>query len=158
MKTQIIPAETFDLARFIESIVKFWSGDHETAFPLVQNGFADFGTDCLGDDAEEAGSHPHAWLQHGHTLFGQFTRRDDDHYDLADASTVAMPDDDEDDETQLDESTTHGYLLSLEGDRLTIQTAILTDVSGEPKVYSVENGGIFEEKMVAFVEAMKRKA
>ena len=158
MKTQTIHVETFDLARFVETIVKFWGGDHEVAFPLVENGFADFGTDCLGDDADEAGDHPLEWLQHGHTLFGQFTRRDCDLYELADGSSLTIPDDDEDDETQLDESTTYGFLVSMMENMLTIQTALLTDVSGEPKVYSVDHAGIFEDRMVKFVESMKRKA
>lgn len=155
MKPQRIPAETFDLVRFVETVIQFWGGDHQVAFPLVENGFADFGTDCLGDDAEVAGNHPLEWLQTGHNLFGQFTRRDDDHYDLADGSSLEIPDEDEAG-TQLDECTTYGFLVSLKDNTITIQTALLTDVSGEPKVYPVDDAGIFEEKMGQFVESMQR--
>jgi hypothetical protein len=174
MKKQKIPVRDFDLPRFIQTLVAFW-GDPETAFPLVaDNGFADFGTDCLEDEAEEAGDNPLAWLRHGNTLFGQFTRRAGD-YELADGSRLRILDEedaDEEDEggernaceavhddgkTQLDECSTYGFLLKLKGDTLTVQTARLSDVTGECVVRAVKNAGVFEDRMVRFVESLKRR-
>lgn len=71
MEKKLIPVRDFDLARFIVTIVKFWHGqvpsmpDHHVAFPIVQNGFADFGTDCLEDDADKVGDTPIEWLETG---------------------------------------------------------------------------------------------
>ena len=61
MKKKIIPVQDFDLDRLIATVATFWKGqvpsmpDHEVAFPVVQNGFADFGTACLEDDADAVG-------------------------------------------------------------------------------------------------------
>lgn len=156
MTPQTIPAHSFDLSRFVETIVSFW-GDQEVAFPLVENGFADFGTACLGDDADRAGDHPLDWLRHGHTLFGQYTRRDVGRYDLADGGSID-PDQGDPEETQLDESTTHGFLVSVKDGLVTIETAILSDVTGECRVYPVENAGVFENRMRRFVGSMTAPA
>lgn len=154
MKPQTIPVQTFDLTRFVGTIVSFWC-DHEVAFPLVENGFADFGTGCLGDNADEAGDHPLEWLQHGHTLFGQFTRRNEGRYELADGGEIDISDEDDDGGTQLDECTTHGFLVSLRDNMVTVETAILSDVTGECRVYPVENAGVFEDRMQRFIKAMR---
>lgn len=148
----------FDLQRFIDTIVSFWGGDHEIAFPFVSSdGFADFGTACLEDEADDAGDSPLEWLQHGHTLFGQFTRGDGVTYELADGSELETTDDDEADDVFLDDSSTYGVLLHLEGGTLAIQTAVLRDGTGEPLVTVVDHAGPFEEPMSRFLETMTKE-
>lgn len=164
MKKKMIPVRDFDVARFIESVVEFWHGqvpsmpDHTVAFPIVQNGFADFGTDCLEDDADTVGDTPLEWLQHGLTLFAQFTRRFDGTYDLADGTTWEEPEDYENDDVFLDEHSTYGFLIALKGEVLSIRTAILRDLTGECVVRAVKTTGPFEEPMVRFIESMKRQS
>ena len=154
MKLQSIPARKFDLSRFIETIVDLWA-DHEIAFPLVADGFADFGTDCLGDDADAAGDTPVEWLRAGHTLFGQFTQRDDGLYTLPGGVEIDVSNVDEADDTFLDDCTTYGFLVQLRDDALMIQTAVLRDGTGECVVTPVQDAGVFEQEMVRFVESMK---
>lgn len=153
MKLQTIPARQFDLPRFVGAVVDLW-GDHEVAFPLVADGFADFGTACLGDDADAAGETPLEWLQAGHTLFGQFTQRDDGLYTLPGGVEIDVSDVDDDD-ALLDDCTTYGFLLEMAGDTLRIQTAVLRDVTGECVVTPVQDAGVFEQEMVRFVESLK---
>jgi hypothetical protein len=155
MKKQTVPLADFDLPRFIGTIVTFW-GDHEAAFPLLENGFADFGLGCLDDDAEDPGDEPLQWLQHGLTLFGQFTRSDDSTYSLADGTEIEVPEDDESE--FMDDSSTFGFLVNLADDVLTIQTAVLRDLTGECTVETVDHAGVFETNMVRFIRSMKRAA
>ena len=145
----------FDLPRFIHTIMAFWGGDHEVAFPLVHDGFADFGTFCLDDGAGNVGDTPLEWLQHGLLLFAQFTRGDGTSYDLADGTQIEVSDDDESDDVYLDDSSTYGFLLRLNGDKLTIQTAVLRDVTGECKVEVAEGVGPFEKPMARLLKSMK---
>ena len=155
MTPQTIPARKFDLPRFVEAIVNLW-GDHEVAFPLVSNdGFADFGTDCLGDDADDAGETPLEWLQAGNTLFGQFARRDDTRYTLPGGVEMDVSVVDEADDTFLDDASTYGFILQLKDDTLLIQTAVLRDTTGECVVTVVEDAGVFEMEMLRFVESME---
>lgn len=156
MKTTL-SLQDFDLQRFIDAIVSFWGGDHEVAFPFVHDGFADFGTTCLGDDADQAGDTPLEWLQNGHTLFGQFSRGDGVTYELADGTEVETTDDDEADDVFLDDCSTYGFLMHLQGDRLTIQTAVLRDGTGEPIVETVSHAGPFEEPMRRFLEKLTKE-
>ena len=164
MKKKTIPLRDFDLPRFIETVVEFWHGqvtsmpDHEVAFPIVQNGFADFGTDCLEDDADAVGDTPLEWLKNGLTLFAQFTRRFDGTYDLADGTVWQEPEDYEDDDVFLDEHSTYGFLTAVKGEVLSIQTAVLRDVTGECVVRTVKATGPFEEPMVRFIRSMKRQS
>lgn len=144
----------FDLPRFIEAIVAFW-GDLEIAFPFVHDGMADFGTACLEDDADNVGDSPLEWLQHGQTLFAQFTRGDGVAYELADGTEFETTEGDEADDVFLDDSSTYGFLLRLRGESLTIQTAVLRDMTGEPVVQVVKHAGPFEERMRQFLTAMQ---
>jgi hypothetical protein len=158
MKPQTIPARQFDLPRFVEAVVDLWS-DHEVAFLLVSDdGLADFGTGCLGDDADAAGDTPLEWLQAEHTLFGQFTQRDDDLYRLPGGVEIDVSNVDEADDTFLDDTSTYGFLVRLKEDALMIQTAVLRDVTGECVVTPVDDAGVFEREMVRFVESMKLRA
>jgi len=159
-----IPLNDFDLPRFIEAIVDFWKDEvptmpaHEVAFAFVgEDGFADFGTDCLWDEAVTVGDSPLEWLQHGQTLFAQFTRRFDGEYELADGTTWEEPDDDEDDDDDvyLDEHSTYGFLISLNGELIRIQSAMLRDITGECKVTPVKTAGPFEAAMVRFIDSLR---
>lgn len=155
MKPQTIPTRKFDLPRFVEALVNLW-GDHEVAFPLVSgDGFADFGTDCLGDDADTAGETPLEWVHAGHTLFGQFARRDDGLYTLPGGVEIDVSNLDDAEDTFLDDCTTYGYLLQMKGDTLLIQTAVLRDITDECVVTLVDDAGVFEQEMLRFVESMK---
>lgn len=155
MKLQTIQARKFDLPRFVGAVVDLW-GDHEVAFPLVSDdGFADFGTDCLGDAAAAAGETPLEWLRAGHTLFGQFTQRDDGLYTLPGGVEIDVPDVDEADDTFLDDTSTYGFLVQLRDDTLRVQTAVLRDGTGECVVTPVDDAGVFEREMVRFVESMR---
>lgn len=162
MKTKMISVRDFDVPRFIATLVKFWHGqvpsmpDHEVAFPIVQNGFADFGTACLDDDADAVGDTPLEWLENGLTLFAQFTRRFDGAYELADGTVWQEPEDFENDDVFLDEHSTYGFLIAMKGEMLSIQTAVLRDVTGECVVRTVRTTGPFEASMVRFIESMKR--
>ena len=147
----------FDLQHFIETIVSFWEGDLEVAFPFVSSdGVADFGPSCLGDEADDAGDSPLEWLQHGHTLFGQFSRGDGVSYELADGTELETTDDDEADDVFLDDCSTYGFLLHLECDTLTVHTAVLRDGTGEPLVTAVDHAGPFEEPMSRFLKKLTK--
>lgn len=154
MNPQTIPAREFDLARFVAAVVDHW-GNHEVAFPFVANGFADFGTGCLGDDADAAGCTPLDWLCNGHVLFAQFTRRDGTTYTLPGGVEIDVSDVDDDDATFLDDSSTYGFLVQIEDGKVLIQTAVLRDITGECVVTPVEDAGIFEAEMRRFVESLK---
>ena len=156
MKRQTIPIDQFDLPRFVDGIVRVWD-DHEVAFPLVENGYADFGTACLGDDADDAGDTPLEWLHAGHTLFGQFARRDDNLYTLPDGEVLDVSDMGDEDGTLLDESSTYGFLVRVQDGQLRIESAVFQDGSGECLVAAVDDAGVFEEKMAAFVQSMTKQ-
>lgn len=151
MTTRTISIHAFDLPRFIDAFVQFWN-DPDVAFPLVENGFADFGVDCLGDDADNAGTTPLEWLHSGQMLFAQFTRRNEGEYELVDGTLLEVPDDDQ---TEfLDECSTFGFLLRQRGDILTIETAVLNDATGECVVEAVADVGIFDASMMRFLDSM----
>lgn len=150
---QTIPIHQFDLPRFVDGIVGVW-GDHEVAFPLVENGYADFGTACLGDEADDAGDDPLDWLKHGHTLFGQFARRDEALYTLPNGVEIDVSEVGDDDETFLDAFSTYGLLVQLKDGVLTFQTALLRDINGEPVVTVVDDAGVFEDELRKFFESM----
>ena len=159
-----IPLNDFDLSRFIDTIVDFWKDKvptmpaHEVAFAFVgEDGFADFGTDCLWDEADTVGDSPLEWLQHGQTLFAQFTRRFDGEYELADGTKWQEPDNEQDDDVYLDEHTTYRFLLSLIGELIRIQSAMLRDITGECKVTPVKTAWPFEEPMIRLIGSMLKK-
>jgi len=153
MKT-VITTTKFDLSKFIAAINDFW-GDTEAAFPLVASGFADFGTSCL-EEPDAVGNTPLEWLQHTQTLFAQFTRGDGSNYELADGSELEVTDDDEAEGVFYDDCSTYGFLISLNESLLTIQTAVLRDISGECVVEAVEHAGVFEGPMKTFVQSLCR--
>lgn len=157
-----IPLKQFDLPRLIDTIVDFWKDEvptmpaHEVAFAFVgEDGFADFGTDCLWDEADTVGDSPLEWLQHGQTVFAQFTRRFDGEYELADGTKWEEPDDEEDEDVYLDEHSTYGFLISLNGELIRIQSAMLRDITGECKVTPVKTAGPFEKPMIQFIESFR---
>jgi hypothetical protein len=152
----IIPVYEFDLPCLIDTLTAFW-GDHESAFPLVANGFADFGTFGLGDEADPVGETPLEWLQHGQTLFAQFTKGDGTSYALADGSELEVTDDDEAEGSFLDDCSTYGWLISLKDGLLTLETAVLRDVTGECRVEAVDHAGVFTAPMKAFLQSLTRK-
>lgn len=154
MKRRTIPIHQFDLAQFVDALVELW-GDAEVAFPFVEGKHADFGTLCLGDAADTAGDSPLEWLAAGHTLFGQFARRDDCIYRLPGGIEVDVSDVDDDDDTDLDECSTYGFLVRLSSDELVIQTAVLSDSTGDCLVTAVKDAGLFETEMGAFIESLK---
>ncbi len=150
-----IPITEFALARLIDTLAAFW-GDHESAFPLVEDGFADFGTACLGDEADAVGDTPLEWLQYGQTLFAQFTRGDGTNYALADGTELEVADSDEAEGIFYDDCSTYGFLIALKDGLLTIETAVLRDISGECKAEAVEYAGIFQRPMTAFIQSHLR--
>lgn len=150
----IIPITEFDLPRFIDTLTAFW-GDHESAFPLVDQGFADFGTACL-EDSEAAGDTPLEWLQHGLTLFAQFTRGDGSEYEMADGTELEVTDSDEAEGVFYDDCSTFGWLISQNDGLLIIETAVLRDISGECRVEIVEHVGVFEAPMAEFIQSLIR--
>lgn len=154
MKTSI-PITEFDLPRFIDTLTTFW-GDSENAFPLVADGFADFGTACL-EDPDAAGTTPIEWLQHGQTLFCQFTRGDGSNYEMADGNELEVADSDEAEGVFYDDCSTYGWLISLNDGLLTIQCAVLRDVTGECRVEVVDDAGAFQRAMTAFIGSMRSK-
>ncbi|QEL17862.1 hypothetical protein [Limnoglobus roseus] len=156
MKRHTIHTDLFDLARFVDGIVQLWD-DPEIAFALVEGKYADFGTLCLGDAADATGDTPLEWLHAGHTLFGQFARRDDDRYTLPGGEVLDVSDVGDEDDTLLDESSTYGFLVRVQGGQLRIESAVLQDSTGECLVTAVDDAGVFEEKMTAFVRSMVRK-
>ncbi len=159
-----IPIQRFDLARFIEIMVDFWKDEvsaHEAAFTFVgDTGLAAFGTDCLWDEAETVGEGPLDWLHHGKALFARFFRQFDGRYEGADGTTWDDPEDEENEESLHElsgfELGSYGFLVSLSGDRLSIQTAVLREVSGECRVTPVKTAGPFEKPMIQFIESMER--
>ena len=150
----VIPITDFDLSRFVATLTAFW-GDQECAFPLIESGFADFGTACV-EDPDAVGQTPQEWLQHGQTLFAQFTRGDGTNYALADGSELEITENDEADGTFYDDCSTFGWLISLKNGLLIIETAVLRDVTGECRVEAVEHAGVFEAPMKAFIQSLLR--
>ena len=152
MKKKMIPVDEFDLPRFIECVVEFL-GNPMFAFPFVDDGIADFGEDGFDDDTEET---PLDRLQHGRILFAQFTRGEGNAYELADGSKLEVPDDYEGEGEFFDECSAYGFLLQLTDGMLTIESAVLRDVTLENVVLAVDDAGIFEGTMVRFIESMRR--
>ena len=152
MKKQIILVRDFDLPHFIETIVHF-IGNPMFAFPIVDDGIADFGEDGFDDDMEET---PLERLQHGRILFAQFTRGEGNSYELADETKLEVPDDYEGEGEFFDECSAYGFLLQVVDGMLAIETAVLRDVTLENVVLAVDDAGIFEGNMVRFIESMRR--
>ena len=152
MKKKMIPLRDFDLPRFIETIVNFM-GDPMFAFPVVNDGIADFGEDGFDEDMEET---PLERLQHGRTLFAQFTKGEGSSYELADGSKLEVPDDYEGEGEFFDECSAYGFLLQIVDGMMTIEPAVLRDVTLENVVSEIEDAGIFEASMVRFIESMRR--
>ena len=154
MKKKTIPVRDFDLPHFIATIVHFM-GNPMFAFPVVDDGIADFGEDGFDDDTEET---PLERLQHGRILFAQITRGEGSSYELADGTTLEVPDDYEGEGEFFDECSAYGFLLQLTNEMLTIEAAVLRDVTLENVVSEVDDAGIFEGNMVRFIESMKRQS
>ena len=152
MKKKMIPLRDFDLPQFIDAIVEFL-GNPRFAFPVVDDGIADFGEDGFDEDLEET---PLERLQHGRILFAQFTRGEGNTYELADGTKLEVPDDYEGDGEFFDECSAYGFLLQVADGMLTIETAVLRDVTLENVVSEVDDAGIFEASMVRFIESMRR--
>ena len=152
MKKKTIPVRDFDLPRLIETIVEFL-GNPMFAFPFVDDGIADFGEDGFDDDMEET---PLERLQHGRILFAQFTRGEGSSYELADGTKLEVPDDYDGEGEFFDECSAYGFLLQIADGMLTIETAVLRDVTLENVVSEIEDAGIFEGNMVRFIESMRR--
>ena len=152
MKNKMIPVCDFDLPHFIATIVHFM-GNPMFAFPVVDDGIADFGEDGFDDDMEET---PLERLQHGRILFAQFTRGEGSSYELADGTKLEVPDDYEGEGEFFDECSAYGFLLHVADGMLTIETAVLRDVTLENVVSEVDDAGIFEGNMVRFIESMRR--
>ena len=151
MKKKMIAICDFDLPRFIETIVEFL-GNPMFAFPVVDDGIADFGEDGFDDDMEET---PLERLQHGRILFAQFTRGEGSSYELADGTKLEVPDEYEGEGEFFDECSAYGFLLQIVDGVLTIETAVLRDVTLENVVSEVDDAGIFEGNMVRFIESMR---
>ncbi len=144
--------------------------DTELAIALEDDG---------GDDAEgEEADIPEdslGRLEAGFTLFGGFTQfNGEGGFDCADGQMVEVPDlDEEDDEeeprkgrpqrtkkyvemvgnTHCDECRGYGYLISLEGDRVVIDSALLCDLSGDCEIEPVKEPNLLDEPMTRFVES-----
>ena len=154
MKKKMIPVRDFDLPHFIETVVEFL-GNPMFAFPIVDDGIADFGEDGFDEDMEET---PLERLQHGRSLFAQFTRGEGNTYELADGTKLEVPDDYEGEGEFFDECSAYGFLLQIADGMLTIETAVLRDVTLENVVSEVDDAGIFEGNMVRFIRSMKRQS
>ena len=152
MKKKMIPVRDFDLPRFIDAIVQF-IGDPTFAFPFVNDDIADFGEDGFDEDTEES---PLERLQNGRILFAKFTKGEGDSYELADGSTLEVPDEYEGEGEFFDECSAYGFLLQVSDGMLAIETAVLRDVTLENVVLAVSDAGIFEESMVRFIKSMRR--
>lgn len=152
MKKKMIPVQDFDVSRFIDAIVHF-IGNPMFAFPIVDDGIADFGEDGFDDDMEES---PLDRLQHGRILFAQFTRGEGGSYELADGTKLEVSDDYEGEGEFFDECSAYGFLLQVADGMLTIEAAVLRDVTLENVVSEIEDAGIFEEPMVRFLTSMRR--
>lgn len=154
MKKKMIPVREFDLSRFIDTIVHF-IGNPMFAFPVVDDGIADFGEDGFDDDMEES---PLERLQHGRTLFAQFTKGEGSSYEFADGTKLEVSDDYEGEGEFFDECSAYGFLLQVADGVLAIETAVLRDVTLENVVSVVDEAGIFEGNMVRFIESMRRQS
>ena len=154
MKKKTIPLRDFDLPRFIKTIVHF-IGEPRFAFPVVNDGIADFGEDGFDDDMEET---PLERLQHGRILFAKFTSGEGNSYELADETKLEVPNDYEGEGEFFDECSAYGFLLRIADEMLTIEAAVLRDVTLENVVSEVDDAGIFEGNMVRFIESMKRQS
>lgn len=154
MKKKMIPVRDFDLPRFIETTVNF-IGNPMFAFPVVNDGIADFGEDGFEDDMEET---PLERLQHGRILFAQFTKGEGSSYALADGTKLEVPDEYEGEGEFFDECSAYGFVLQIADGVLTIETAVLRDVTLENVVSEIEEAGLFEGNMVRFIESMKRQS
>ena len=154
MKKKTIPVHAFDLSRFIDAIVDFL-GNPMFAFPVVDDGIADFGEDGFDDDMEET---PLERLQNGRILFAKFTRGEGSSYELADGTKLEVPDDYEGEGEFFDECSAYGFLLRIADGMLTIESAVLRDVTLENVISEVDDAGIFEGNMVRFIESMKRQS
>lgn len=167
-----ISHQQFDFPRFIDTIVDFWTDEvrtipaDEVAFNIFNNGVLEVKSECFWDEGDTIGDTPMEWLRHGQTLFGHFTRvisgyGNQRSFKGADGTTWDEPDDNEEEEFVHDltncEAGSYGLLISLNDERLFIQTAVIIEVSGVCKVWAARKSGPFEKPMIQFIKSMLRK-
>jgi hypothetical protein len=173
MKRLTIPRRQFDLRKLVKAIRTFTQAmDGHEPFPIVQGGVAIYDADLcdmLEDDAEVPDD-PVERLEAGYSLYCTFGLcRDFDLLACADGTEIEVPDldcDDEDEETALtqkqremidrtccDENRSYGLLLTLNGQKIVIQSAQMCDLNGDCEVEVVKNAGLVDEPMRRWLDS-----
>jgi hypothetical protein len=172
MKTLTVPRRRYDLRKFVKAVRTFTQAmDGQEPFPIVRDGVAVFDADlCDMLEEEEILDDPVERLEAGYTLFCQFALcRDFDLLACADGTEIEVPDldcEDDDDEAPLtqeqreligktccDENRSYGFLVTLRGKKLVIQSAQMCDLNGDCEVETIKNAGLVEEPLRRWVDS-----
>lgn len=178
MSVLIVPRSRFDWPAFSKAVRAFAVAHGlEEAFPVVDDGRVVYWQehdDLLEahDDLDGVPGPPLERLRAGLDIFCQFTMPGErGGMVCTDGGTIELPKfDDEkspmisDERRRLAEKTVfgeyhaYGYLLSLQGGRLTAHTALMTDVDGECHVECVVEPGLVDKPMGAFLDRFLRRS
>ena len=174
-------AKSFDLGSFLDALHAFslaCGGDGDP-LPVVHDGsvYHD-GTELASELCVEIPDDSRLRLEAGYTLFGLFTQFNDTGYACADGSEVEVPSEDEDEEhdndddeprphrptmdaalvaaTECDDCRGYGFLISLTGDEIRVELALICDLDGECECEVLEGPNLLTGPMTDFVERFKR--
>lgn len=163
----------FGWKAFARAVTEFAVGcGLEEAFPITDDGrvvpWQDHDDLTLPDgrEVDHVPRDPLRRLEAGFSLFAAFTAFENPRrFACADGGVIAVPDPDGDDaalsytgewrrlaeRTECGECRSYGFLISLRGARLTLQTALATDADGDCTVEPVAEAGLAGEPMARFV-------
>ena len=185
MSVFTIPQSRFDWPKFARAVSQFvLSRGADEVFQLVQDGqvILDMEELTLDDsqEIEDIPADPAERLEAGFDLLAQFAMfQDFGELACADGSVIEVPDldldeDDDDDEeeerppltsaqrrlienTECDECRSYGFLISLEGANLNLQTVLVSDSDGDCTADVIVDAGLVEKPMATFINSCVKK-
>ncbi len=178
-----IPRSRFDWPKFARAVSQFvLSRGADEAFQLVQDGQVILDMEELtlddGEEIEDIPDDPVGRLEAGFELLAQFAMfQDFGELACADGGIIEVPDlddedlDDEEEErppltaaqrlliekTECDECRSYGFLISLEGTNLNLQTVLVSDSDGDCTAEVIVDAGLVEKPMATFINSCVRK-
>ncbi len=171
-------SKTFDLGSFLDALHAFslGCGGDGDPLPVTQDGtvYHD-ATELAAELCADIPDDSRRRLKAGYTLFSVFTQFNDTGYACADGNEVEVTseDEDEDDEderrphrptmdaalvaaTECDDCRGYGFLISLTGDEIRVELALICDLDGECECEVLEGPNLLTGPMTDFVERFKR--
>ncbi len=181
MLSSVWSAKSFDLCSFLDALHAFslaCGGDGDP-LPVVHEGsvYHD-ATELASELCADIPDNSRRRLKAGYTVFSVFTQFNDTGYACADGSEVEVPSEDEDEEhddeedeprplrptmdaalvaaTECDDCRGYGFLVSLTGDEIRVELALICDLDGECELEVLEQPNLLTRPMTDFVERFKR--